>query len=184
MSAAVDRQSSLRRFRVRLGLRVQLLVLCLVGLLGMVGLGTVAAVNVERMNAAAQRIDALQALRLAIADVRYANTDVAGWQGFYAWDVAAKGVAQAFDPTEGYNRAGYVEAATSAEEAIAAVPTDEFTDEADRQRWQRVRDGFDMLFAADAEAVAAYRQDTPASIARPCRPARTPAPRTPPGRRR
>ncbi|GAB97623.1 hypothetical protein BJY21_000678 [Kineosphaera limosa] len=166
MSAAVDRQSSLRRFRVRLGLRVQLLVLCLVGLLGMVGLGTVAAVNVERMNAAAQRIDALQALRLAIADVRYANTDVAGWQGFYAWDVAAKGVAQAFDPTEGYNRAGYVEAATSAEEAIAAVPTDEFTDEADRQRWQRVRDGFDMLFAADAEAVAAYRQDTPASIAR------------------
>lgn len=154
------------RGSLRLGIRAQLLILCLVGLLGMAGLGAVAAINVRHVNAAAQRIDTLQSLKLAVADVRYANTDVAGWQGFYAWDIAAKGVAATFDPKDGYNRNGYVEAAKSAQQTLAAVPTSEFVDDADRQRWQRVRDGFDMLFAADAAAVSAYRQNTPASIAR------------------
>ncbi len=166
MTATVGRAATPWRERVSLGLRAQLLFLCLVGLLGMAGLGAVAAVNVERVQSAAERIDTLHSLKLAIADVRYANTDVAGWQGFYAWDIASKGVAATFDAKTGYNRNGYVEAAKIAQETIAAVPTDEFTDEADRQRWQRVRDGFDMLFAADAQAVAAYRQNTPASIAR------------------
>lgn len=166
MTAPVGTAASARGLRVPRGLRAQLLGMCLVGLVGMAGLGTIAAVNVERVNTAAQRIDTLQELKLAIADARYANTDVAGWQAFYAWDIAAEGVAFAFDAKTGYNRNGYVEAVKSAQETIAAVPTAEFTDEADRQRWQRVRDGFDMLFAADTAAVAAYRQNTPASIAR------------------
>ena len=45
------------RGSLRLGIRAQLLILCLVGLLGMAGLGAVAAINVRHVNAAAQRID-------------------------------------------------------------------------------------------------------------------------------
>ena len=152
----------------RVGLRTKILSVGAIGLLGAGILGGVAIANVREMRAANDDLANLQGLYRAVSELRYGNTDVDGWQGFYAWDTALEGQVAAVTPTAGSNRESFEKAVKDTQAKFDAMGPSGMTDRMTDQEKALLADmtkNWNAFLVADAKAVAAFRSGTEAGLA-------------------
>jgi methyl-accepting chemotaxis protein len=148
--------------RRRIGVRGQILA---VGTAGMVAAVAVGAFALNGLGSAGDSRDEVAALENAAGfaqTIETFNADVSGWQVSYAWDARRVGGAAAVQPTEGGNRAGFLDVAGRLRDELAKAPTEVFTDE-EAAIVDEIDAKWDDFFALDEQAAALYAQDTAAT---------------------
>jgi methyl-accepting chemotaxis protein len=146
----------------RLGVRGQILA---VGAAGMAAAVAVGAFAINGLGSAGESLDQVSQLEAATSFVQAIetyNADVSGWQVAYAWDARRIGGAAAVQPTEGGNRAGFLDISERLRAELEKAPIETYTEE-EVAIAEEIDAQWDTFFAVDDRAVALYSQDTPAT---------------------
>ena len=157
-----DRNSRPSR-RPAAGVRASILAVGAVGIAAAAGVG---ALGMSALNAAGTTLDEVDALHDALStvqDIETSNSDVTGWQASYAWDTRRIGGAAAV-ADDNANRAGFLDSAERLRGHLAAMHVDVLSEE-EQATFATIQDQWDAYFEVDAQAVAAYSQNTPAALA-------------------
>src|SRR3954447_15810423 len=145
-----------------LGVRGKILA---VGAAGMAAAVAVGAFAINGLGSAGDSLDKVSELESAASfaqTIETFNADVSGWQVAYAWDARRIGGAAAVQPTEGGNRAGFLDIGDRLRAELKKAPTEVFN-EKERSIAADIDAKWDDFFALDDQAAALYAQDTPAS---------------------
>jgi methyl-accepting chemotaxis protein len=145
-----------------LGVRGKILA---VGAAGMAAAVAVGAFAINGLGSAGDSLNAVSELESAASftqTIQTFNADVSGWQVAYAWDARRIGGAAAVQPTEGGNRAGFLDIGDRLRAELKKAPTEVFN-EKERSIAADIDAKWDDFFALDEKAAALYAQNTPAS---------------------
>ncbi|MBN1094544.1 methyl-accepting chemotaxis protein [Blastococcus sp. TML/M2B] len=149
--------------RRSLGVRSKILA---VGAAGMAAAVAVGGFAIAGLGSAGDSLDEVTALADAadfVQSVQTYNADVSGWQVSYAWDARRLGGVAAVQPTEGGNRAGFLDISEKLRVELSDAPTEVLTDD-ERAVVEQIDARWDDFFALDDQAAALYAQDTPEAI--------------------
>ncbi|MEW1957765.1 methyl-accepting chemotaxis protein [Kineococcus sp. NPDC059986] len=144
MTAVLRRMGVGARLAVAFGV-----VLVLLGLTG-----TAALLGGRAQSRAADRTADLAVLTAYVADQKYYDADVSGWQAAYAWDTYRVGPAAAVKP-DSANRAGFLADKAKLLAALQAAPVQSMTADEKAVNAQIAQKWTDY-FASDDRAVAQY----------------------------
>jgi len=137
-----------------------------VGAAGMAAAVVVGAFAIAGLGSASESLGEVSDLDAAVSfaqTVETFNADVSGWQVAYAWDARRIGGAAAVAPTEGGNRAGFLDVSDRLRAELEKAPTEVFTAE-ERAIADEIDVKWDAFFELDEQAATLYAQDTPAAI--------------------
>jgi methyl-accepting chemotaxis protein len=148
--------------RRTLGVRGKILSVGAAGMAAAVAVGAFAIGGLGSAGETLHDVSALQDAAGFVQKIQTYNADVSGWQVAYAWDARRIGGAAAVAPTEGGNRAGFLQVADALRAELAQAPTEVFTPD-ERAIAEEIDGKWDAFFELDDQAVALYAQDTPAT---------------------
>ena len=111
--------------------------------------------GLSQQERAASTLRDLTRLTAQVAELKYYDGDISGWQVAYAWDTYRLGALPATEPDAG-NRKGFLDDAARLREHLAAVDTDAMTAR-EAEVFATVGQQWDAYFAKDDEIVATYR---------------------------
>ncbi|WP_226913568.1 methyl-accepting chemotaxis protein [Gephyromycinifex aptenodytis] len=149
--------------RKGLGVRGKILLVGLLGILASVLIGTIALVNVGRINSAAEEMRNLEGLQAKVQDIRFLNGDVSGWQLGAAWTANKVGGAEAASPEKKY-RKNFLAAGEVLKETMAKTPVDRMTAE-EKANFDKLGQAWDQYFAYDLEIAKEWAKDNDAGVA-------------------
>jgi methyl-accepting chemotaxis protein len=133
------------RFAAAFGVVLALLVLT----------GAAAVLGSRAQSQALERTRDFETLTAYVAEQRYYDADVSGWQAAYAWDTYRFGAAAAVAP-EAENRAGFLASRDALLDALDGAPTG-LMDDAEREVNDIITAQWRAYFDSDDRAVAAYQ---------------------------
>ena len=148
--------------RARLGVRGQILLVGVAGVVAALIVGTVALTSAARSEATAQQLHELQELSGEVEEIQFFNADVSGWQVAYAWDVRRASPEEAIDP-DSVNRAGFLASQRKLRKVMRGMPTDAMTAD-ERAHFDELTALWEEFFLVDDKVVAAYSLGTPQAI--------------------
>ena len=133
------------RFAAAFGVVLALLVLT----------GAAAVVGNRAQSQALRTAGDFKTLTAYVAEQRYYDADISGWQAAYAWDTYRFGAAAAVAP-DAENRAGFLASRAALLETLDTAPT-HLMDAAEREVNDTITAQWAAYFDSDDRAVAAYR---------------------------
>ena len=158
--SVTPRSSSLRGSR-RLSLRAKIVSVGLVGLLGAMLIGLVAAVQAVSVSRAMSEAVELNQLQHSAERLRFGNAEVSGWELGVVGDVYRLGHEAGLSGEKAYNRNGFLASRDSINADLSAFPVGELTP-AEAQTFETIKDRYEAFFAADDAAMALYATGDPA----------------------
>ena len=108
---------------------------------------------------AASTLRDLTVLTAQVAELKYYDGDISGWQVAYAWDTYRIGALAATEPDAG-NRKGFLDDAQKLRDHLADVDVEAMTAKEERV-FATVQEQWDAYFAMDDKIVATYRSGAP-----------------------
>ncbi|SFL95665.1 HAMP domain-containing protein, partial [Geodermatophilus ruber] len=146
--------------RRRIGVRGQILAVGAAGMAAAIAVGTFAINGLGSAGESLDEVSALESAESYVQTIETYNTDISGWQIAYAWDVYQVGAAQAVQPIEGSNRAGYLDVTERLLGELEKAPVELLT-EGEAAIYDEILVKWDEFFAIDDQVVALFAQNTP-----------------------
>ncbi|GAB47504.1 methyl-accepting chemotaxis protein [Mobilicoccus pelagius] len=139
----------------RIGIFGKIASVGVVGLLGAILLGVVAATQGLALARGMDEVDGLNDLQHTAEQIRYANAEVSGWELGVVGDVYRFGAKDGLTGAKAYNRNGFVESRDNVRSTLSSFPADQLT-EAERRTLDQITSQYEAYFAADDAAIALY----------------------------
>ncbi|MBW3085049.1 hypothetical protein KEM60_01241 [Austwickia sp. TVS 96-490-7B] len=150
---------SLRHGRGVLG---KIMTVGLVGLLGAVLVGVVAAYELRILSGLSQEQAALNTLQKTAQQLRYGNAEVSGWELGVVGDVYRLGTEKGLTGETAANRNGFIKSRERIKGQLSSFPVGDLVD-SEKATFEKVQKLYDAYFAADDAAIQLYQKGDEAS---------------------
>lgn len=163
-ASSIPSTTESRPHRSRLSLVRKIVLIAVIGGLAALLIGASDLWTSVRIRSAIEEANRLQSVQKQLLEIKVMNGEISGWQAVYAWETRRMSPRQAVSDTN-ESRKAFLDYRDRLGALLKSVPQDALTAE-EQQVFADISAAWDGFFAADSEAVALYRQNTPAATNR------------------